>query len=74
MSFEMWQVTNEDSPTGGEEEGEAGCELRNVAGHKQGLTSWREGRWRSKLVSFEMWHIINKDSLTGGEEEGEAGW
>ena len=74
MSFETWQVTNEDSPTGGEEEGEVGCELRNVAGHKRGLTSWREGRWRSKLVSFEMWHVINKDSLTGGEEEGEAGW
>src|SRR5712692_3319954 len=49
-------------------------ELRNVAGHKRGLTSWREGRWKSKLVSFEMWHVINEDSLTGGEEEGEAGW
>src|SRR5258708_12071913 len=24
VSFEMWQVTNEDSPTGGEEEGGAG--------------------------------------------------
>src|SRR5260370_28680272 len=49
-------------------------ELRNVAGHKRGLTSWREERWKSKLVSFKMWHVINEDSLTGGEEEGEAGW
>src|SRR5258707_8474244 len=49
-------------------------ELRNVAGHKRGLTSWREGRWKSKLVSFEMWHVINEDSLTGGEEEGGVGW
>src|SRR5216684_3935090 len=49
-------------------------ELQNMAGHKRGLTSWREGRWKSKLVSFKMWHVINEDSLTGGEKEGEAGW
>jgi len=30
----MWQVTNEDSPTGGEEREEQVVELRNVAGHK----------------------------------------
>src|SRR5260370_40248910 len=49
-------------------------ELRNVAGHKRGLTNWKGGRRRSGLVSFETWHVINEDSLTGGEEEGEAGW
>src|SRR5260370_20676017 len=49
-------------------------ELRNVAGHKRGLTNWKGGRRRSRLVSFETWHVINEDSLTGGEEEGKAGW
>src|SRR5229473_1866116 len=74
VSFETWQVTNKDSPTGGEEEGGAGWgaskhgmsqrrthslegrkgeervgELRNVAGHKRGLTNWRGGRERSGL-------------------------
>src|SRR5258707_14108112 len=48
-------------------------ELRNVAGHKRGLTSWRGGRGKSKLVSFETWHITNEDSLKGGEEGGEDG-
>ncbi len=45
-----------------------------MAHHKQGLTNWRGGRGRSRLVSFEIWHITNEDSLTGGEEEGGAGW
>src|SRR5258708_27397060 len=49
-------------------------ELRNVAGHKRGLTNWKGGRRRSGLVSFETWHVINEDSLTGGEEEGRVGW
>src|SRR5260370_41976488 len=49
-------------------------ELRNVAGHKRGLTNWRGGRGRSGLVSFETWQVTNEDSLTGGEEEGKAGW
>src|SRR5713226_8776977 len=49
-------------------------ELRNVAGHKRGLTNWRGGRGSSGLVSFKMWQVTNEDSLTGGEEEGKAGW
>src|SRR5229473_2428441 len=49
-------------------------ELRNMAGHKQGLTNWRGGKGKSGLVSFKMWHITNKDSLPGGEKEGEVGW
>src|SRR5258708_4922581 len=49
-------------------------ELRNVARHKQGLTSWRRGRGRSQLVSLEKWHVTNEDSLPGGEEEGGASW
>ena len=49
-------------------------ELGNVACHKQGLTSWRGGRGRSRLVSLEMWHVTNEDSHPGGEEEGGVGW
>ncbi len=49
-------------------------ELRNVAGHKQGLTNWRGERGRSRLVSSEMWEVINEDSLTGGEKEGGVSW
>src|SRR5258707_15276808 len=49
-------------------------ELRNVACHKRGLTNWRRGRGRSRLVNSETWHVTNKDSLAGGEEEGGAGW
>src|SRR5260370_28123704 len=48
-------------------------ELRNVAGHKRGLTNWRGGRGRSGLVSFETWQVTNEDSPTGGEERGELG-
>src|SRR5216684_3852534 len=48
-------------------------ELRNVACHKQGLTSWRGGRGRSRLVSLETWHITNEDSLPGGKEEERVG-
>ncbi len=36
-------------------------ELQNVACHKRALTSWREGKGRSGLVSFEMWHVTNQD-------------
>jgi len=49
-------------------------ELRNMAHHKQGLTHWRGGRGRSRLVSLEKWHLTNEDLPTGGEKEGEAGW
>src|SRR5258708_2296640 len=49
-------------------------ELRNVACHKRGLTNWRRGRGRSRLVNLETWHVTNEDSLPGGEEEGGAGW
>ncbi len=49
-------------------------ELRNVACHKRGLTNWRRGRGRSRLVNSETWHVTNEDSLAGGEEEGGAGW
>ena len=48
-------------------------ELRNVAGHKRGLTNWRGGRGRSGLVSFETRHDTNEDTPIGGEEEGGAG-
>ncbi len=40
-------------------------ELGNMA-HQRGLTHWREGRGRSRLVSLETWHI-KEDSLAGGE-------
>src|SRR5258708_6724357 len=59
---------------GGRKREERVGELRNVAGHKRGLTNWRGGRGRSGLVSSETWEVINEDSLTGGEEEGGAGW
>src|SRR5258708_6007424 len=49
-------------------------ELGNMACHKRGLTSWRGGRGKSRLVSLETWHVTNEDSRTGGEEEGRAGW
>src|SRR5258707_13363421 len=74
VSFKMWQVTNEDSPTGGEEEGGVGWGLLKVGGYKRGLPSWGGGRWRSKVVSFENWHVINKGSLTLGVGEGGEGW
>src|SRR5258708_29444601 len=59
---------------GGEEREERVVELRNMAGHKRGLTDWRGGRGRSELVSFKTWQVTNEDSPTGGEEEGGAGW
>src|SRR5258707_1189376 len=99
VSLEMWHVTNEDSLTGGEEEGGASWwgwksgklqmgadslegrkreeevgEVGKVGSYKWGLTNWRGGRGRSRLVSLEMWHITNEDSQPGGEEEGGAGW
>src|SRR5258708_37864309 len=48
-------------------------ELGNVACHKRGLTCWRGGRGKSRLVSSEMWHVTNEDSLAGGEVGGEEG-
>src|SRR5258708_17415635 len=48
-------------------------EPRNVALHKRGLTRWRGGRGRSRLVSFETRHNTNEDSPIGGEEEGGMG-
>src|SRR5712692_9371264 len=59
---------------GGRKREERVGELRNMAGHKRGLTNWRGGRGRSRLVSFETWQVTNEDSLTGGEEEGKASW
>src|SRR5258708_30040391 len=67
-------VTNKDLLPGGKEEGGTVGELRNVACHKRGLTNWRRGRGRSRLVNSETWHVTNEDSLAGGEEEGGAGW
>src|SRR5258708_36862528 len=48
-------------------------ELRNVAHHKRGLTSWRGESGRSRLVSSETWHIASKDSLEGGKREERVG-
>src|SRR5216684_2717576 len=67
MSSETWQVTNEDSLTGGEGE-EHIRELRNMARHRR-LTRRRGGR-RSAFMSSETWHIANENSLAGGEDEG----
>jgi len=67
----MWHVTNKDLPTGGEEQ--VG-ELGDMAQHKQGLTNWRGGRGRSRLLSLGTQHVTNNDSLAGGEEEGGMGW
>src|SRR5258707_1093822 len=59
---------------GGERREEWGGELGKVARHKPGLTSWRGGRERSRLVSLETWHVTNQELPAGGEEEGGAGW
>src|SRR5258707_12481027 len=48
-------------------------ELRNVAHHKQGLTSWRGESGRSGLVSSETWHVASEDSLEGRKREEEVG-
>src|SRR5216684_3366224 len=56
---------------GGRKREEQVGELQNVAGHKRGLTNWRGGRGRSRLVSFETWHVINEDSPTGGRKREE---
>ncbi len=37
-----------------------------MAHHKQGLTHWRGGRERSRLLSLGTWHITNEDSLARG--------
>src|SRR5713226_6792178 len=57
VSLETWHVTNEDSQTGGEEEEDQVSELGNVACHKRGLTFWRGGRERSRLMSLETQSI-----------------
>src|SRR5258708_39728520 len=49
-------------------------ELQSMARHKRGLTNWRGGRGRSRLVSFKAWHITSEDSRAGGGEEGGEGW
>src|SRR5258708_29854160 len=46
-------------------------EVGNMARHKRGLTSWRGGRGRSRLVSLETWHVTNEDSIGGGENREE---
>src|SRR5713226_7822006 len=69
VSFKTWQVTNEDSPRGGEKEGGVGGRPQK-RGTLQGRTHLRGGRGRSGLESSETWHVANKDSPTGGEEEG----
>src|SRR5258708_38214322 len=48
-------------------------ELRNVAHHKRGLTSWRGESGRSRLVSSETWHIASEDSLEGRKREERVG-
>src|SRR5258708_36844605 len=49
-------------------------ELRNMAHHKRGLTSWRGESGRSGLVSSETWHIASEDALEGRKrEEGGGG-
>src|SRR5258708_3374014 len=48
-------------------------ELGNVARHKRGLTNWRGGRGRSRLVSLETWHVTNRASMPRGEEQRAAG-
>src|SRR5260370_41180066 len=70
----MRNSINSQKPAEGEESEERVMKLRNVAGHKRGLTNWRGGRGRSELVSFKTWQVTNEDSRTGGEEEGGGGW
>src|SRR5258708_7312878 len=45
-------------------------ELRNMGGHKQGLTNWRGGRGRSELVSLETGQGRKEEARRGGEGEG----
>src|SRR5258707_13918478 len=73
VSFEMWHVINEDSPTGGEEREERVFELRNVAGHKRRLTYWGGGRGERRVGSFEKREVKKGGSPTGREEKGRAG-
>ncbi len=65
VSSETWQVTNEDSLPGGEEEGGGHrmegrerevciCELGNMGCHRW-LTHWRGGRGRSVFMSSEKY-------------------
>src|SRR5216684_3874939 len=49
VSFEMWQVTNEDSLTGGEEEGGAGWRAQK-RGTLQMRTHRQEGRMREESI------------------------
>jgi hypothetical protein len=48
--------------------------IGNVVHHKSGLTPWRGGRGKSRLMSLKMWHITDEDSLSEGKEEGGVGW
>ncbi len=75
VSLETWHVTNKDSLAGGENREERVGELRNMARHKRGLTPWRGGRERSRLVSLETWHVTNdlKRGLTNWRGRGRSG-
>src|SRR5258708_29229846 len=62
VSFEAWRIINEDSPTGGEEEGGAGWRA-SKCGMTQKRTHQLEGRMRMEVI-VEAWHAQNHDSLT----------
>jgi hypothetical protein len=74
VSFKTWHVTDEDSPTGGEEEGGAALWASKCGMSQTSTHSLEGGRGRSGLVSFETWNVTNDHSLPGGEEEGGAAW
>src|SRR5260370_41764123 len=46
-----------------------------MARHKRGLTPWRGGRERSRLVSLETWHVTNdlKRGLANWRGRGRSG-
>src|SRR5260370_8458101 len=62
VSFEAWHIINEDSPTGGEEEGGAGW-LALKRSLTQTNTHQLEGR-RKMVVSLATWPRPNHPPLT----------
>src|SRR5258708_21011506 len=53
VSFEMWQVTNEDSPPGGEEQGAGAFGGRKLVGPKKGPTDQRGGEGGHKRARIQ---------------------
>src|SRR5258708_35538611 len=55
LSFETWHVTNEHSPTGGEEEGGAGCRDRKRGTSQTGTDKMKGRRREERVGGIERW-------------------